>query len=61
MMIMKSISTLALFASISAPALAREVGATQSAATPALSAYMRDVVEGQVWKRTQLAQRDEAW
>lgn len=60
MMTMKAISTLALVASISAPALAQEVGATQSAANPALSAYVRDVVEGQVWKRTQLALRDRS-
>jgi 4-carboxymuconolactone decarboxylase len=60
MMIMKALSTLVLAASIAAPALAHEAGTSQGAANPALSAYMRDVVEGQLWKRTELGPRDRS-
>lgn len=60
MTIMKALSIIALAASIATPSFAQEAPATQSAVNPALSAYMRDVVEGQLWKRPQLSPRDRS-
>lgn len=57
---MKALCTLALAATISAPAFAQEAGQPGAAAPSVLSAYMTEVVEGQLWQRSQLSARDRS-
>jgi 4-carboxymuconolactone decarboxylase len=57
---MKAFSTLALGATISVPAFAQDAGQPGAAAISALSAYTTDVVDGQLWQRTQLSARDRS-
>jgi 4-carboxymuconolactone decarboxylase len=57
---MKALSTLALAVTISAPAFAQDAGRPGAAADTALSAYTTEVVEGQLWQRSQLSARDRS-
>jgi 4-carboxymuconolactone decarboxylase len=59
-MMMKTLSTLALAASMSAPAFAQDADQAGRSASPALSAYTTEVVEQQLWQRSQLSPRDRS-